>query len=192
MLRNWRKTPIYRNEQIPNCFYDFPCFKNFAFLLSHNDLSTEKLKERKKWPQKKMSPTNALYKRPWRSAQCAAPKLKFSSIVSVCLIFLPSIAWFNLKFINISFWINLFPIKPKKLFGSMENKHSNNGKIRITMEKVKRVIGCTWSMVRGMVVLRRESRSSTHDLMSLWAKGSSLGLVSMGHPLGGMKMRDER
>jgi hypothetical protein len=58
-------------------------------------LSSEVLKQRYKRPHKNTSSGSALYKRPWRSAQCAALKLKFSSLVRILLTsFSPSGAWF--------------------------------------------------------------------------------------------------
>lgn len=58
-------------------------------------LSSELQKERNKWPHKKKSGGSALYRRLWRSAQCAALKLKLSSLVSARLIFSsPYVAWF--------------------------------------------------------------------------------------------------
>jgi hypothetical protein len=57
-------------------------------------LSSEVLKQRYKRPQKNTSSGSALYKRPWRSTQCAALKLKFSSLVRILLTsFSPSGAW---------------------------------------------------------------------------------------------------
>lgn len=61
-------------------------------------LSSERQKERKRWPQKNMFEGNALKRRPWRSAHSAALKLNFSSLVSVQLTFFSlSVAWFCLQ-----------------------------------------------------------------------------------------------
>lgn len=57
-------------------------------------LTSETEKERYWCPQRNMWVGNPLYKSPWRSAQCAALKLKFSSLASVELAFALSVAWF--------------------------------------------------------------------------------------------------
>lgn len=60
--------------------------------------SLEIEKERDRWPERSMLGGRALYRRPWRSAQCAALKLNFSSLVKVQLTFFTlSVAWFYLK-----------------------------------------------------------------------------------------------
>jgi len=62
-------------------------YRTLAFTMTE-PLSYRRWKERKRWPHNNIFDGRALYRRPWRSAQCAALKFKLSSLVNVLWTFL--------------------------------------------------------------------------------------------------------
>ena len=94
LLRIEERHPSAATSKLQSISIVSPDWRTLVLTLTEV-LSSELQKERNKWPHKKKFGGSALYRRLWRSAQCAALKLKLSSLVSVWLIFSsPYVAWF--------------------------------------------------------------------------------------------------